>query len=729
MHPATGIALILLGVSLVLVRSGGRSRISGRLAAAAAIGGGLIGLLKLTQDLTFWDPGLEDLLNSMRLTAAPAGQLGRMATPTAVGLLLAGVGLLMVGRSRSRNIVAHLIALAVGMIALFALVGHLYGASDDAALSGLRPMAINTALGLMALAVGLVAAAPEYGLAALLASSTTAGTMARQLLPIVLLTPVMLGWLRLGGEQAGWYGARGGTAIMVSAIVLVLAAFAWRSLDVLSRSEAERQRIETALRESEGRYRLLFDVNPVPAWVFDLETLRFLTVNAAAVRKYGYTPAEFHHLTIRDIRPQEDLPRLMKALSRIGPEGSGGGVWRHRTRDGTLLDVEVISHTLTFMGRPSQLVLAHDVTEQRRAEAALAASEERFRALAVSAKDAIVSADQEGCITYFNPGAEHIFGHDASEVTGSPLTLLMPERFREAHRSGFARYLASREARVVGHTLELVGLRRDGSEFPVELSLAAWQREDQVAFTAILRDVSARKTAEDALKRYATQLEVANAELDAFAYSVSHDLRAPLRSIDGFSAALLEDYAERLGDAGRDHLNRVRKASQRMAGLIDDLLALSRVTRATLNRERVDLSALALQISAELRQRDPGRHGEFLISADLHSEGDTRLLRIALENLLGNAWKYTARTPRAHIEFGTAQHNGEQAYFVRDNGAGFDMRYADKLFGAFQRLHSAGEFEGSGIGLATVQRIIHRHGGRVWAEGTVGQGATFYFTL
>ncbi|HWP34685.1 MAG TPA: ATP-binding protein, partial [Thermodesulfobacteriota bacterium] len=225
------------------------------------------------------------------------------------------------------------------------------------------------------------------------------------------------------------------------------------------------------------------------------------------------------------------------------------------------------------------------------------------------------------------------------------------------------------------------------------------------------------------------QLELANRELEAFSYSVSHDLRAPLRSIDGFSQALLEDYEERLDADGREHLRRVRAASQRMAQLIDDLLGLARVARSELRREAVDLSALARDIVAELRGREPERPVVVEIADGLVTRGDPRLLRLALENLLGNAWKFTrGRTP-ARIAVGVEQGEGEPAYFVRDNGAGFDMAYAGKLFGPFQRLHAAAEFEGNGIGLATVQRIVHRHGGRVWATGAVGQGATFYFTL
>jgi light-regulated signal transduction histidine kinase (bacteriophytochrome) len=226
-----------------------------------------------------------------------------------------------------------------------------------------------------------------------------------------------------------------------------------------------------------------------------------------------------------------------------------------------------------------------------------------------------------------------------------------------------------------------------------------------------------------------TQLEAANRELEAFSYSVSHDLRAPLRGIDGFSQALLEDYSEQLDDHGRDYLRRVRAATQRMSGLIDDLLNLSRITRSELRREAVDLSALVRSIAEQLRQAQPERHVEFRIADGLTAQGDPRLLRIALENLLGNAWKFTAKTADAVVEFGLTRAGGDDVYFVRDNGAGFDMAYAGKLFGAFQRLHDVREFEGTGIGLATVQRIVRRHGGDVRAEGEPERGATFFFTL
>jgi signal transduction histidine kinase len=225
------------------------------------------------------------------------------------------------------------------------------------------------------------------------------------------------------------------------------------------------------------------------------------------------------------------------------------------------------------------------------------------------------------------------------------------------------------------------------------------------------------------------ELEAKNEELNAFSYSVAHDLRAPLRSLDGFSLALLEDYTDKLDEDGRQYLRYIRESAQQMAVLIDSLLELSRVTRSELRREAVDLTAMAHAIAERLRRSQPERDALFVISEGLIVEGDAGLLAIALENLLGNAWKYSSKRLQARIELASTQMDGRRALFVRDNGAGFDMAYASKLFGVFQRLHTISEFEGTGIGLATVHRIVRRHGGHVWAEGEVDRGATFYFTL
>ena len=508
--------------------------------------------------------------------------------------------------------------------------------------------------------------------------------------------------------------------------VLVALALASLASVLVGRGMAGRRVAEERLRLLVGSVRdyAIYMVDPagyVGSW------------NAGAERIKGYAPAEIlgqhfaRFFTPEDVAAGRPAAVLHAAAAEERYEEEN---WRVR-KDGSRFWADVV---ITALRDDSGKLLGfakvtRDLTERKRAEQALRASEERFRILAVTANDAILSADRHGNITYFNPGAERIFGFASDEVIGRSLTALMPERFREAHRTGLARYVATGEARVIGKTLELAGRRKDETEFPLELSLATWKQGAEVAFTAIIRDITARKEAEDTLRRYASQLEVANQELEAFCYSVSHDLRAPLRSLDGFSQALLDDYRDRLDDTGRDFLQRVRAASQRMGTLIDDLLSLSRVTRGELQVEQVDLSALAAAAAADLKKSDPARAVTFAIAPHLVVRADAGLMRIVLQNLLGNAWKFTGKRSPARVEVGSMAHDGRRAFFVRDDGAGFDMAYAAKLFGAFQRLHAAAEFPGSGIGLATVQRIIHRHGGQVWAEGAPDRGATFYFTL
>lgn len=295
---------------------------------------------------------------------------------------------------------------------------------------------------------------------------------------------------------------------------------------------------------------------------------------------------------------------------------------------------------------------------------------------------------------------------------------------------------------VAGHPWTLYYSTLPEFEARVESTLPEFVRFSGIGISFLLFGITwllvrSRNRAEQAsrsLEDANRKLEDANRELESFSYSVSHDLRAPLRTIDGFSRILLDDYRSNFDADGRDYLERVRAASQHMGQLIDDLLNLSRVTRSALNQERVDLSSLASDVARELHRADPDREVEFVIEKGVTAWGDSRLLLVVLENLLGNAWKFTGKKPRATIEFGSTTGPvpgaaSGRVFYVRDDGAGFNMDYADKLFGAFQRLHRTQDFEGTGIGLATVQRIVHRHGGQVWAEGEVGKGATFYFTL
>ncbi len=296
--------------------------------------------------------------------------------------------------------------------------------------------------------------------------------------------------------------------------------------------------------------------------------------------------------------------------------------------------------------------------------------------------------------------------------------------------------LSSQLQKVISRPiLKMVGIMRIVSEEKDYSIRAEKQSDDEIGylidrFNEMLEQIQKNdELLEGRVEERTMQLVASLKELEAYSYSVSHDLRTPLRGIDGFSQILLDDYSDRLDDQGRHYLQRIRKGSQRMARLIDDMLNLSRLTRSEMCHEQVNLSDIAQKIVSDLQATDPSRQAQFTIAPELIVEGDPRLLRQMLENLLGNAWKFTSKRSQAAIEFGITEQDGEPAYFVRDNGAGFDMEYVGKLFTAFQRLHAVDEYEGTGIGLATVQRVIRRHGGLVWAEGEVDRGATFYFTI
>ncbi len=480
MKPNAAVAFVLAGAALWLIQihpPGGRAR---RLATLLAGLVALLGAATFAEHVFDADLGIDQFLFHEPAGTGGTAAPGRMSPYTALGYVLAAMALTWLDTLRGFHL-AQASALAVGFLGLFGIVSHLY-IVQPTGIALHTQMAVHTAALLVLFCAGALCSFPQRGVMALLLHRGGAGTIARRLLPAAILVPVLLGWLRLYGQQHGLYGTEYGLVLMVMSALAILAGLVYWSVVALARAEDVQRRLNAEL-----------------------------------------------------------------------------------------------------------------------------------------------------------------------------------------------------EQRVLERTAELAA---------------------------------------------------ANRELEAFSYSVSHDLRAPLRTIDGFSQAVLEDYAARLDDLGKDYLSRVRGATQHMGQLIDDLIKLARVARAEMKREAVDLSALAGEVLSALQKSEPGRELECHIEPGLTAKGDARLLRVVLDNLLGNAWKFTGRKPRARIEFGAIRDtDGAPGFFVRDNGAGFDMTYADKLFGAFQRLHTLSEFPGTGVGLATVQRIVHRHGGRVWAEGALEKGATFYFTL
>lgn len=485
MKANTALSFILIGASLWLLQT---KRSNKRIALIAQVCAGVaasIGLLTIGEYLFGYDLGIDQILFTESPRAIGTSVPGRMGFNTALNFLLIGISLFILGFERQSSYrLPQSLAAAAAFVALISFIGYLFGAESLLGIASYTKMALHTAMAFIVICAGVLCARPDAGLMTLVTSEGIGGILARRLILPAIGIPLFIAWLRLLGQEAGFYGTAFGLALYAISNMMVSIFLILWSARLLEKIDAERKKME------------------------------------------------------------EEIKKLNKDL----------------------------------------------------------------------------------------------------------------------------------ESRAI-------------------------------------------------------QLETANKELEAFSYSVSHDLRAPLRSIDGFSQALFEDYMDKLNDQGKDFIARIRAATTRMTQLIDDMLSLSRVTRSEIHLEKVDLSALVNAIAADLRKIQPERKARFIITPGLVAYGDQHLLIIALENLLGNSWKFTGKRPEARIEFGAVDKQGRPAYFVRDNGAGFDMAYAGKLFGAFQRLHGMAEFPGTGIGLATVQRIIHRHGGEVWAEGKVEQGATFYFML
>jgi PAS domain S-box-containing protein len=472
--------------------------------------------------------------------------------------------------------------------------------------------------------------------------------------------------------------------------------------------------------------------------VAEADTGRIVLWNPAATEIFGYSPTEALELHVDDLVPDRLKAQHQAGLDHYRETGHGAYV-----DSGVLLDLPAVRKTgeeiriemslapvnptddATVGGRLA-LAIIRDTTERKRIEKRLRESEGRFRALIQNALDIIMVTDADGTIGYLSPSVERTLGYRPEEMLGTNTgDYVHPDDLEKGFKE-LAEALAKPGVHPVA--VETRVRHKDGTWRWLE-GIANNLLEDPNVRGLVFnhRDVTGRKQAERELARRAAELASSNAELEQFAYSIAHDLRAPLRGISGFSQVLLEDYADELDERGRDYLRRVMTVGQRMSRLIDGLLELSHVTRAEIRYEMVDLSGLVESIAEELKLSDPERRVQFLIEKGLVAEGDRRLLRVALKNLLSNAWKFTEE--RARIEFGAAKQKGEPAFFVRDDGVGFDMAYADKLFGVFQRLHSPDEFEGTGIGLAMAARIVQRHGGRIWAEGELGRGATIYFTL
>jgi PAS domain S-box-containing protein len=500
------------------------------------------------------------------------------------------------------------------------------------------------------------------------------------------------------------------------------------------------KRAEGELRATHERLQSFVDANLLGVFMARLNGT-VIEANDYFLDLVGHTRAEFDQGELDWLAMTSPESRLSSdaAVREIRERGRASYEKEYMRPDGTRVPVLVAD---TLLSGPDQLVAGFvlDISVRRAAEAKLAQSEARYSGLLEAAPDAMVVVDGRGEIVLLNVQAEKQFGYSRDELLGQPVTNIIPEGFAERIIADDLRSAADALAQVIGTGIELVALRKDGTEFPIEIMLSPLESAEGILVTAAIRDISARKAVEAEIRGLNTELEqrvlartialvAANAELEAFSYSVSHDLRAPLRSIAAFSQILLNEYAAPLDAEGRRIMAIVLRNVKQMGTLIEDLLAFSRVSRASLDRRPVDMARLARGVAEELGAACPGRVIAIDVGPLADVPGDAGLLRQVWANLLGNAVKFTRPVEHATVEVRSERANGEFRFTVRDNGVGFDPAYLDKLFAPFSRLHATADFEGTGIGLAIVARIVARHGGRVWAEGAPGEGALFGFSI
>lgn len=721
MEAVTAASFMLSGISLWFLCYVPVHPVNRRIAQVAATVVFLAGLITLAEYAFGRNLGIDLLLFPESSRATRDLIPGRMGLYTALNFSILGLGLFLFDlKTQNGRWPGQIFSLIAGQVALVSLVGYFYHVGSLHEIGRYSFMSIQTTVVFLVLCCGMLLARPDRGMVGYLGQGSPGSVLVRRLLPAAIGVPLAAGWLRVLGEDAGWYETELGTAGVMVLTGSVLIILVWKSAVAQDRSVLALRRAE----EARDRY---YQLSPDLFCIAGFDGY-FKELNPAWETTLGWTVAELcARPYIEFVHTEDRAPTVTEAGNLSGGGQTLSFENRYRCKDGSYKWLQW--NAIPDSDRGLIYAAARDMTASHLAEEQIRQGEGFLKSIIEHIPNMIfVKEAKELRFVRFNKAGEELLGHSREDLMGRNDYDLFPKDQADF----FTRkdHLVLKEGKLLDIPEESIQTKQHGTRILHTKKIPIRDGDGKpVYLLGISEDITERKRAEDAIKTLNANLELANKELEAFSYSVSHDLRAPLRHIDGFGRILLEEYGDKLDRDGQAHIQRVRRATQKMGHLIDDILNLSRVSRAEMSREEVDMSGMAEEIAESLRRQEPERESEFRIEKGMTAEGDPRLLRVAMDNLMGNAWKYTGKKERARIEFGQTDYAGRTAFFIRDNGAGFNMAYSNKLFRAFQRLHSEKDFSGTGVGLATVQRVVHRHGGRIWAEGKEGEGAIFYFTF
>jgi PAS domain S-box-containing protein len=863
----------------------------------------LLGLLSLLEYLLHLDFGIDQWLYQEPANSIGTLPPGRMAPATALCFVLLNTSLLLNGKSLRQRTLIAILALTTGLLALAAGLIYLYDTDNSYGMAYTVQLAANTVLGFCLLTAGLLCAQPEHGVVALLRRNDGGGAITRRLLPATLFLPILIGWLILSGERSELYKPDFGVALAAIAYIVILSTLVLWSARLLSRIDAERERMNaiitaddirirallntipdmiwlknidgiylacnpaferffgakeaaivgktdydfvpgeladffrandqaaiaagvptvneewltladsgqrilaqttkmpmfdhtgklqgvlgiarditeqhlaaeklqiaktkayrlladanqsklallsaledlkaatSAQHQSEQRYASLFDAIADATYVHEIlddgTPSRFLEVNEVACRLSGYTHEELMGMTPAQLAAPDSGTAPAPAMQRLLREKSATFEQIHVSKNGQRIPVEIHAHLFMLNGHPAVISIVRDISERKQAEEKLKASEERYRTMIENSNDLIWALTADGKFSFINQQAADVTGYAIDDWLGKSFTPLVIEEDR-------ARTLEIHQRIMKGEKIhyEVRGKKANGEILTLSVHASPiLSNGKEIGTISFSSDITARKRAEEEIRKLNEELEqrvqdrtaqlaASNKELEAFAYSVSHDLRAPLRSIAGFVELLRKQGYESIDEKGRHYMDVISESAVQMGRLIDDILTYSRIGRVEIIMGKVNLNKALNETLATLQPLTDGRKIEWKISPLPEVDGEHTLLSLVLLNLVSNALKFTQTRETAIIEIGQLESDAERTVcYVRDNGVGFDMQYANKLFSLFQRLHPQSQFEGTGVGLANVQRIIQRHGGQVWAESKINEGATFYFAL